>query len=140
MCAEDAQWSFCATQDSFGDISRIGSAEKVMTTVRAGVVIAARDASGALGAFLKNQKNDTILFGGVVIIAGAQFVLGVDVAVDVTICIVCAMMYASIGPEHRENVGKALGKLKYPDRWRFIASGAYFASRLRFVEIKASRR
>ena len=111
-----------------------------MTTVRAGVVIAARDASGALGAFLNNQKNDTILFGGAVIIAGAQFVLGVDVAVDVTICIVCAMMYASIGPEHRENVGKALGKLKYPDRWRFIASGAYFASRLRFVEIKASRR
>ena len=32
--------------------------------------------------------------------------------VDVTLGIVGAAMYASAGPEHRENVGKALGKLK----------------------------
>lgn len=38
--------------------------------------------------------------------------LGVDVTVDVTLCIVGAAMHASAGPEHRENVGKALGKLK----------------------------
>ena len=37
---------------------------------------------------------------------------GIDVAVDVTLCMVCAAMYASAGPEHCENVGKALGKLK----------------------------
>ena len=77
-----------ATQDSYGDISRMGFAEKVTTTVRAGVAIAARNASGTLSAFLKNQKNDAILFGGVAIIAGADFVPGVDVAGDVTFCIV----------------------------------------------------
>ena len=71
-----------------------------------------------LAHFKKNQKNDEILFGGVAIIARAHFVPGVDVAVDVTLCIVGAAMYASAGPGHRENVGKGKQAKRLCDRNR----------------------
>ncbi len=53
-----------------------------------------------------------MLVGGAAIIAGAQLVPGVDVAIDAILGVAGAAMYASAEPEHRENVTKALGKLK----------------------------
>jgi len=95
-----------------GDITRMSLAEKVTTTARVAIVSAAKDARGAVGGFLKNPKNDAMLAGGAAVIAGAQLVPGVDVAIDVTLGVVGAAIYASAEPEHRENVAKALGKLK----------------------------
>jgi len=95
-----------------GDIIRMSLAEKITTSASAGIASAAKDAGGAVGAFLKNPKNDAMLVGGAAMIAGAQLVPGVDVAIDVILGVVGAAMYSSAGPEHRENVTKALGKLK----------------------------
>ncbi len=104
--------SSSARPSASGDVASMSLAEKVKTTAAAGVARAAKDAGGALGTFLKDPKNDALLIGGTAVVAGAQVVPGVNVAVDATLGVVGAAMYLSAGPEHLENVTKALGKLK----------------------------
>ena len=43
---------------------------------------------------------------------------GIDVAVDMTFCIVNVEMYTSDEPEHRENVGKSKQPKRFCDPYR----------------------
>ncbi len=98
---------------SAGDsIAGMSVADKVATTARAGIAIAAKDAGGAVGTFLKDPKNDAMLLGGTAALAGVQAIPGLDAGVDATLGVVGVAMYASAGPSHRANVTTALGKLK----------------------------
>jgi len=95
---------------SAGDsIAGMSVADKVATTARAGIAIAAKDAGGAVGTFLKDPKNDAMLLGGTAALAGVQAIPGLDAGVDATLGVVGVAMYASAGPSHRANVTTALG-------------------------------
>lgn len=93
-------------------------AEKITTTISFGVTIAAKGAAGALGKCLKNATHNAILFGKASIITRVQFMSGIDVAVDMTFCIVNVEMYTSDEPEHRENVGKSKQPKRFCDPYR----------------------
>ncbi len=93
-------------------VDQMSVADKVGSTARRGIAIAANDTGGAVGAYLKDPKNVALVLGGTAAVAGAQAIPGVDVAVDTTLGVTGAAMYAAAGPEHRANVTAALGKLK----------------------------
>jgi hypothetical protein len=100
---------FNGSEKSVADMSL---ADKVSTTVHAGIASAARDAAGALKTALSDPKTDAVLAGGAAAVVGAQFVPGLDVAVDAGLGTVAVATYAAAAPEHRDNIAHAFGKLK----------------------------
>jgi len=84
---------------------------RIRATVRQGVDIAAHDGDAEVRTFLADDKKVAMLAGGVGIVAGAQLVPGVDVAVDAGLGITAAAMYAAAGAAHRDRIGQAVGSL-----------------------------
>ena len=74
--------------------------EKVATTVKSGIATAAKDTGSEVGTFLKDPKNQAMLAGGTAAFVGAQFVPGLDVAVDGTLGVAGAATYLAAAPQH----------------------------------------
>lgn len=98
-----------APAHSVADMSLL---EKVSTTARAGMGIAAKDVGGAVKTALSDPKTQAMVVGGTAIVAGAQFVPGLDVAVDGTLGVAGVATYLSVAPQHRDNMVEAVSKLK----------------------------
>jgi hypothetical protein len=60
-------------------------AEKVSTTAHAGMASAAKETGGALKTALSDPKTQVAFVGTAAVVAGAQFVPGLDVAVDASL-------------------------------------------------------
>jgi len=97
---------------STNPVAHMTALDKVKQTSSSGIAIAGKEAGGGLGKYLSDPKNVAALGTSAAIIGGAQFIPGVDGAVDIGLGVVGAGTYAAAAPEHRENITKALGKLK----------------------------
>jgi len=84
---------------------------RIRVTVRQGVGIAAHDGDAEVRAFLADDKKVAMLAGGVGVVAGAQLVPGVNVAVDAGLGMTAAAMYAAAGAAHRDRIDQAVGSL-----------------------------
>ena len=107
-----------ATQLSYRDTSSLSIAEKITTTISFVVTSATKRAGGTISKYSNKLMNDGILCSLAAVITGVQFVPGIDVAVDICLCIVSAEMYASAESEHRESVGKGKEAKRLCDRDR----------------------
>jgi hypothetical protein len=104
--------SGAATHARAASVADMSLTDKISTTVRAGIAGAAKDASGSLKTALSDPKTDAVLAGGAGAVVAAQFVPGLDVAVDATLGTVGVATYAAAAPEHRDNITHAFDKLK----------------------------
>lgn len=96
----------------FGPVADRSSRAKLQSAAETGLVESARDTSTSVGKYLGDPKHQALVAGGIGAFAAVQALPGVDGATDAAVGAVGAAMYASAGPEHKANIGKALGEFK----------------------------
>jgi len=96
----------------FGPVADRSSRAKLQSAAETGLAEAARDTSTSVGKYLGDPKHQALVAGGIGAFAAVQALPGLDGATDAAVGAVGAAMYASVGPEHKANIEKALGEFK----------------------------